>query len=421
MDILESLFLLTAILDENLYRTPTLTIMDRDIPNNLNKFLLDRDKSIRIHEPNINLDSYFGEITPVFRNIESFLVDKIRKYPAVVGSVYNIGSKPIAYALSDCEKVFLITQNANFHPKYFSKKVWENSLGWQVHPFQTSLKTIFNSTSSRWYVEALGITNTLNEKLRDMLAEWSSHEKLEELEENTIQIDCSLREKLERSLIGQKIIEALDQYNIGVLLPPIYELFHQSSTKFPDFTEFAKYISIYIPICIPGERTLVYANEAIGSSLSALMHHKFIVFLDRAENLFTPKRNLTVCPGCGYSLEEPDSKFWEDIYQEEIANGEEPEDAEFYSEETVIPCPYGLCSEQHTFYNPKFSNKFRDPWPDYNPRYEPVAVWTGSFNFTYSAANRHLENGVFIKSSNIAKIYFHEWAMNFLIAEKLKL
>ena len=48
----------------------------------------------------------------------------------------------------------------------------------------------------------------------------------------------------------------------------------------------------------------------------------------------------------------------------------------------------------------------------------PRAVWTGSFNFTYNAANS-LENAVVIEDTNIALAYFYEWAQVLAMSEPL--
>jgi hypothetical protein len=50
---------------------------------------------------------------------------------------------------------------------------------------------------------------------------------------------------------------------------------------------------------------------------------------------------------------------------------------------------------------------------EYQHRETPFAVWTGSMNITKASAGHH-ENAVFIESCEIAKSYFHDWAMTFM-------
>ncbi|WP_414756353.1 phospholipase D-like domain-containing protein [Anabaena sp. CCY 9910] len=50
--------------------------------------------------------------------------------------------------------------------------------------------------------------------------------------------------------------------------------------------------------------------------------------------------------------------------------------------------------------------------------YEPYAVWTGSFNFTYNGT-QSLENGVYITDKYIVKAYWYEWVFNFIRSEVL--
>lgn len=52
-------------------------------------------------------------------------------------------------------------------------------------------------------------------------------------------------------------------------------------------------------------------------------------------------------------------------------------------------------------------------WP-----YEPLAVWTGSFNMTFNGS-KSLENAVYIREANIAKAYFSEWQSLLMVSESL--
>jgi hypothetical protein len=51
-------------------------------------------------------------------------------------------------------------------------------------------------------------------------------------------------------------------------------------------------------------------------------------------------------------------------------------------------------------------------------RYEPYAVWTGSFNLTYNAANS-LENAILIRDPKIATAFLNEFGLIFGLSEKL--
>jgi hypothetical protein len=50
--------------------------------------------------------------------------------------------------------------------------------------------------------------------------------------------------------------------------------------------------------------------------------------------------------------------------------------------------------------------------------YEPYAVWTGSFNFSFNGT-QSLENGVYITDESIVKAYWFEWVFNFIRSESL--
>lgn len=374
--------------------------MDRIVPSNLNRFLLG-NKSFISRKPNARFDSHFAAVTPIFRDIESFLVNQIRKYPAVVGSVYTIGNEPIAKAMSDCEKAFLITQNANFKPGYLDRNKWEKQLGWKCYPFQTSIESIFSNTKDRWFAEA-GFS-LLEEILKDF-------------EEPELDVEASGERK-------EQILKIINYYGALNALSSIENSSQQTSAKSTSFADIAKFQRLNTPYWIPGTKVLVYSNEGMSSSSvsTALMHHKFLVFLDKVEKLFQPKRNPEKCWKCDQPLEVPTLGFWNDLYDELVSNGEEPETARAMSQEWEIQCPCSKCDAHNIFYNPKTVNHYDDWFPQCKPRYKPVAVWTGSFNFTYSAANKHLENGVFIESSDVANIYFQEWAINFVISEKFRL
>ncbi|MBD2078393.1 phospholipase D-like domain-containing protein [Leptolyngbya sp. FACHB-17] len=350
-------------------------------PANLNKAYLDAANTIPIREPNAKHRSHFTKVAPVFRNIENFLVRKIKEYPAIVGSVFNVGSLPIANALSGCEKVFLITQNANFRDEYLSKRKWENHLGWNCYPFQTSVQSIFNNTRTRWFVEVKSEDYYIK-----MLNELMEPEQ-EKAKEEIVEISSKIRDQFKRIWSEEQIAKHI--------------------AEFPDLTEVAKYGSLFKPIWIPGSKVLIYSNGNTNSSSSALMHHKFIVFLERVEKLFKPIANPDTCWNCDSKLEDLDACFWDELSEETATSGRI-----VMSETQCLEC-----GESITVHNPKYVNKF----PRHNPRYQPVAVWTGSFNFTYSAANKHLENGVFIDNPEIASIYFQEWAMNFAISQKFEL
>lgn len=49
---------------------------------------------------------------------------------------------------------------------------------------------------------------------------------------------------------------------------------------------------------------------------------------------------------------------------------------------------------------------------------EPYAVWSGSFNFTYNAANS-LENAVLIRQPEIVKAYYREFGQIMALSEPL--
>lgn len=396
--------------------------MSETTPNNLNKVSLDIKGTIP-REPNLKLNSHFAIVTPVFRDIEDFLVSKIRKYPAVVGSVYTIGNEKIAYALAERERVFLLAQNANFRPGYLSKSKWEKELGWNCYPFQTSVKSILDGTKDRWFVEAG--SSIVSQGLEELLEVFEQEEfrKLRKIE-----INSEIRKKLQTSLNEEQITKIVEYCNILSLLSPIDNLFCKSNSGFLDFTEIAKLKPSMNPYWVPGKKVLMYSNEGSKSDTSSklkkplpLMHHKFIVFLEKVEKLFNPTTNPNKCWKCGVRIEQPDLPFWDEIYEELLISEKTLEEAESVSQEWEIPCSNWRCDEYNTFYNPNYISKYEDLFPSYNPRYKPVAVWTGSFNFTYSAANKHLENGVFIDDSTVADIYFQEWAMNCIISEKFRL
>jgi hypothetical protein len=57
-----------------------------------------------------------------------------------------------------------------------------------------------------------------------------------------------------------------------------------------------------------------------------------------------------------------------------------------------------------------------DDWED--ERIEPIAVWTGSFNFTKNAA-LSLENALIIRDEKVARAYFDEWGQITMLSERL--
>ena len=48
----------------------------------------------------------------------------------------------------------------------------------------------------------------------------------------------------------------------------------------------------------------------------------------------------------------------------------------------------------------------------------PYAVWTGSFNFTYTGT-RSFENAVYIEDPEISRAYFNEWEQVAALSEPL--
>jgi hypothetical protein len=51
-------------------------------------------------------------------------------------------------------------------------------------------------------------------------------------------------------------------------------------------------------------------------------------------------------------------------------------------------------------------------------RFEPYAVWTGSFNLTYNASNS-LENAILIRDEKISTAFLNEFGLIFGLSEKL--
>jgi hypothetical protein len=91
----------------------------------------------------------------------------------------------------------------------------------------------------------------------------------------------------------------------------------------------------------------------------------------------------------------------------------------------------GEPSSSRTKTKPKMHNKFlvfcnknkSDDDPNYDDSYylediEPIACWTGSFNFTYNGC-LSLENGLFIIESEVVQAYYDEWQRIFALSETI--
>ena len=58
------------------------------------------------------------------------------------------------------------------------------------------------------------------------------------------------------------------------------------------------------------------------------------------------------------------------------------------------------------------------PFEEEFVRFVPYAVWTGSFNLTFNAANS-LENAVYITNEDVVDAYFKEWQQILALSEPL--
>lgn len=73
---------------------------------------------------------------------------------------------------------------------------------------------------------------------------------------------------------------------------------------------------------------------------------------------------------------------------------------------------------------PRMHNKFlvfansTQPDPSEYPKFIPISVWTGSFNFSH-CATQSFENAVYIQSQSIAESYFKEFCQILALSEPL--